>query len=352
MKVLGVMSGTSLDGLDLALVEFKPKEIDSSLEFDILAAETYTYDTIWQDRLANAATLSGKDLTELDRSFGRHIGEHCKRFLQEKGLEADLIASHGHTVFHEPEKGYTLQIGNGSYIAQTAGISTAYDFRSQDLAQGGQGAPLVPIGDLMLFGDYDCCVNLGGIANLSKMRSFSEGMGYDVCPFNILLNHYSQKLGAEYDADGAFAKEGLVNEGLLEKLEEIPFYAVAPPKSLDKAWILDYYIPIIDTQTLDPKDVLATLSKHFSKRLSEALGSSKKVLFTGGGAYNSHFINQVRERFEGEIVLPSQQLIEFKEALIFALLGYLKSKEQVNVLSVITGGKRNLSSGILIKHSK
>jgi len=349
MKVLGVMSGTSLDGLDLALVEFLERADESGLDFNILATETIEYSDTWIQALRNSVFASGKELTQLDVNYGRFIGDQCRLFLRKHDESCDLIASHGHTVFHEPEKGYTLQIGSGTYIVEETGISTIYDFRSADLAQGGHGAPLVPLGDLLLFPEYDCCVNLGGIANISLMKSKSEGIGFDVCPFNILLNHYSQKLGFVYDKGGENARKGHSSTQLLEALNLLPYYRALPPKSLDKENLLKTYLPLIDQFNLSAEDVLSSLCDHFGHQINTVLEGSRNVLLTGGGAFNTFFIEVLESRFPRTLHRPSKQLIEFKEAVIFALLGYLRFQGEDNILKVITGGRKNLSSGILIE---
>lgn len=348
MKVLGVMSGTSLDGLDLALVEFGSGTETDALEFDILASETVEYSDIWVRALKNAPTISGKELTRLDADYGRFIGEACRIFLEKNNVSADLIASHGHTVFHEPQDGYTLQIGKGVYIAERAGIATAYDFRSADLAQGGHGAPLVPVGDLLLFSKYDCCVNLGGIANLSRMHSKTDGIGFDICPFNILLNHYSQELGFAFDKGGEMARKGIFDALLFETLNAFPFYSEPAPKSLDKEAILKTYLPVINQFNLKASDVLNTLCRHFAFQVGNALDGSQDALITGGGAFNDYFMDLLAANFSGILHKPSKQLIEFKEAVIFSLLGYLRYHGGDNILKAITGGHKNLSSGILI----
>lgn len=348
MKVLGLMSGTSLDGLDLAIAEFEglPNE-GSPIKWQILAAKTVKYSNEWTKRLAKSISLSGFDLMQLDSDYGRLLNETCLEFIKETGITPDLISSHGHTVFHEPQKGFSIQIGNGNQIAAITGIKTVFDFRSFDVALGGQGAPLVPIGDQYLFSGYNSCLNLGGIANISFNKNGNR-IGFDICPFNLLLNHFAKHLGFEYDESGKLAKQGYVNNNLLIQLDSIEYYNLSYPKSLDKESLLSEYIVLIEKFKVDPKDVLATLVEHYAIEIAKHL-NGKNCLITGGGAYNSFFIEALKAKSEIKIHVPSKELIEFKEALIFAFMGYLRVNGVNNVLSSATGAKRDSCSGLIIE---
>ena len=344
MKVLGLMSGTSLDGLDLALVNLEGAD---KIEYSFIATKTLEYTKAWQDQLRNAPSLSGKELIELDIAYGKRIGILVAEFLNDVGEKADLIASHGHTVFHEPDSGYTLQIGNGHYIRAGTNVPVVYDFRTADLAQGGQGAPLVPVGDALLFKDYDHCINLGGIANIS-MKWEGVQQGFDICPFNILLNYYSKELGQAFDEGGQIARKGSLNRPLLERLSSMDYYRQSPPKSLDKEAILKEYIPQIGEHESDIKTILHTLNYHYAEEVSKYI-LGRKALLTGGGVYNKLFLEMLESRTGCEIVVPDKELIEFKEALVFALLGFLRAQERINVLASVTGGAKDISSGIYLK---
>jgi anhydro-N-acetylmuramic acid kinase len=348
MKVLGLMSGTSLDGLDLAFAEFEdlPNE-NSPIKWQILAAKTVKYSSEWANRLAKSINLSGFDLMQLHSNYGGLLGETCLEFIKETSITPDLISSHGHTVFHEPKKGFTTQIGDGNQIAAITGIKTVFDFRSLDVALGGQGAPLVPIGDEFLFSAYDSCLNLGGIANIS-LNENDKRIGFDICPFNLLLNHFAKQLGFEYDESGNMARQGNVNKNLLIELDSIVYYNLNYPKSLDKESLLSEYIALIEKFKLNPADVLATLVEHYAIEIAKYL-NGKNCLITGGGAYNSFFIESLKSKSEVNIDVPSRELIEFKEALIFAFMGYLRVNGVTNILSTATGAKNDSCSGLIIE---
>ncbi|MFY0671796.1 MAG: anhydro-N-acetylmuramic acid kinase [Bacteroidia bacterium] len=348
MKVLGLMSGTSLDGLDLAIAEFKglPME-DSPIKWQIHAVKTIRYSDEWISRLAKSINLSGLDLMLLHTDYGSLLGETCLEFINEIGITPDLISSHGHTIFHEPKKGFTTQIGDGNQIASITGISTAYNFRSLDVALGGQGAPLVPIGDQYLFDEYDACLNLGGIANISYNEN-GKRIGFDICPFNLLLNYFANKLGVAFDKGGNLARQGFVDLELLAQLNSIEYYQKAYPKSLDKETLLKQYLVLIGSLNSEPKNVLATLVEHYTNEIAKHL-SGKNCLITGGGAYNSFFIESLKSKSEVNIHVPGKELIEFKEALIFAFIGYLRVNRVNNILSSATGAKSDSCSGLFIQ---
>src|SRR5690606_708217 len=246
----------------------------------------------------------------------------------------DLIASHGHTVFHNPTENYTLQIGNGNAIRLETGVKTVYDFRTQDVLLGGQGAPLVPIGDELLFGNYDACLNLGGISNIS-FRKNDKRIAFDVSPFNLVLNHLAEKSGKPFDENGNLAKSGKVNFDLLNQLNSLKYYQTQPPKSLGIEFCYENIFPLIEQSKLETKDLLATFVEHFAFQIALVLNQNfvQNVLVTGGGAYNEFFIKTLNAKTSTEIILPENQIIDYKEALVFALMGLLKIENQINVLA-------------------
>lgn len=343
--VLGLMSGTSLDGLDLALVEFF--ESHQKIGWKILKTETVSYNTELANKLERSPTLSGLDLRALDVAYGRWLGETAMQFIEGSSFKPEVIASHGHTVFHEPKQGFTHQIGDGNYIAAGTGIDCIYDFRSLDMAVGGQGAPLVPIGDALLFSEFTHCINLGGIANVSFEKNGNR-MAFDICPFNLLLNHYSQIEGHPYDAGGALAKTGDVHKGLLDALNAHAYFNQQAPKSLDKTWLMNEFIPLVNEYQLPTKDILKTLIEHFVIQISGSI-SDGSVLITGGGAKNDFFIERLRSFHPDLNPVPNEELVDFKEALIFALLGYLRLKNLNNTVPEATGGQKAVCAGTFIK---
>jgi len=337
---IGLMSGTSLDGLDIVYVKFNKNNIE---DFIIEYTATVKYPPKLKSELQNAIKL--KDVKPLDREYGQYLGDCVNKFIKNNSIKKiDFIASHGHTIFHQPNKGITLQIGNGQELATITQNLVVCDFRTQDVKLGGQGAPLVPVGDMLLFSEYDACVNLGGFANIS-FELISERIAFDICPVNIVLNYYTRNIGLEYDDEGNLANRGCVNKTLLKELESLPFYYQDPPKSLGLEWVEENVFPIIDAYQLTINDVLRTFVEHIVLQILHVISGKEKVLFTGGGVYNSFLMNELKERSTSKIIIPNKNLIEYKEALIFALLGLLKIRNQDNCLKSVTGASKNHSSG-------
>jgi len=352
--VLGCMSGTSLDGLDLALCHFEHQPHSAvSWRFEIEAARTIQYTPAWRERLGNAHLLPADELTLLDRAYGVFIGEGVREFLANEAPNAvlDLVVSHGHTVFHAPQKGYTLQIGHLSGIALTGGWPVLGDLRSGDVAMGGQGAPLVPVGDRYLFQDFAACVNLGGFANVSMERA-GRRIAWDICPLNTVINRFASLAGSEvdYDPEGRIARSGLLVPELFERLESLPYYRQGAPKSLGREWVEAEVFHMLEGYAA--KDVLHTFTVHAAQRIAHDLRDAEgAVLFTGGGCYNDFFIEQVNQRIAAKVVLPSAEVIDFKEALVFAFLGALWLRGEVNVLASVTGAARDHRSGVFVAQS-
>ena len=349
-QVLGIMSGTSLDGLDLAYCVFKLK--DGRYDFNIEQAATIPYPEYWQQKLAGLVNAGGLELTAAHSDLGKFIGQEAKKFITAHQLHPELIACHGHTIFHQPPKGFSLQIGDGYQIMVQSGCSVVNDFRSLDVAMGGQGAPLVPVGDELLFGDNDFCLNLGGIANISA-REEGRRIAFDIGPANMVLNFLARRLGKNYDAAGAYAASGKLLPLLLEQLNQLDFYAQPAPKSLGYEWVSEQVFPLLEDKNVPAEDYLFTFCTHLAQqiRLSLTPFAKKKeqqLLITGGGAYNSFFIGLLEQELEMlniRIVLPEDKVIEFKEALIFALLGVLRIRREANCLASVTGASHNSCGG-------
>jgi anhydro-N-acetylmuramic acid kinase len=343
MYCLGLMSGTSLDGLDIALCKFE--ENKSSYQFEIIHSACYSYNAIWKKKLAEAPLLSSIDLIVLSNDFGNYLGELAKQFLSEHQIDVEFIASHGHTVFHQPEKNLTFQIGNGANIAAVSGIKTICDFRTTDVALEGQGAPLVPIGDKLLFEEFDACLNLGGFANISFDHKQNR-IAFDICPVNIAINYFAEKLNMTFDKGGMIAAKNKKNEVTLAKLNQLSFYQKNPPKSLGREWLEELFLPQIN---LTPEVAIATITKHAAIQISRILNlyQIKNVLITGGGAYNNYLIEKIKQNTTCQLEIPNKLIIEFKEALVFAFLGYLRLNNKVNTLKSVTGAKRNSIGGCI-----
>jgi anhydro-N-acetylmuramic acid kinase len=278
------------------------------------------------------------------------MGRLTKQFIISNQLKPDFIASHGHTVFHQPNKGFTLQIGSGQSMAIELGLPVVCDFRSKDVALGGQGAPLVPIGDKKLFSGYDACINLGGIANVSFDNEKGERVAFDICPFNMGLNYLANKLGFDYDDAGKNAKKGKLSSVLLEELNQLDYYSQPYPKSLGVEWFNNYCLPLINDESIPVLDRLHTFSHHVAAQIKITVEGieGKKVLLTGGGAYNSFVIKVLKQTCDKSFVTPPGSIIDFKEALIFAFLGMLRMNEEINVLKSVTGAQKDSSSGIIV----
>lgn len=344
---IGVMSGTSLDGVDLVYVKI---DSGATYAYEIINAKTYKYSQEWKHALQLAFEKTPSELVELDKVYGRYIGNLITKFISDSKLASvDFIASHGHTIFHKPEEGYTLQIGCGKEISKITKIKVVYDFRAQDVALGGQGAPLVPVGDALLFSEFDFCLNLGGFANVSYDENGIR-KAFDICPVNIVMNYYVQQIGKEYDDKGILAASGVVNTALLNELNADSFYKLPHPKSLGFEFVKQNIFPLIATYSLSMKDVLRTFVEHSAIQISKVLSQKEnsKTLVTGGGAYNNFLMQRIKELSLTQIVIPSKEIVEYKEALLFAFLGLLKLEGKNNCLKSVTGASRNHSSGKIV----
>ena len=339
------MSGTSLDGIDIAYVKINKS---SNYTFEILKAETISYSTEWKLALKEGFHLSGEKLVKLDADYGIHLGKIILNFIEENSIKKlDFIASHGHTIFHNPVQNYTFQIGNGPYITSVTGIKTICDFRVQDVALGGQGAPLVPVGDELLFSEYDYCLNLGGFSNISFSKN-QQRIAYDICPVNIVLNHYVSSLNMEYDDKGAMASEGIINKNLLDELNSLQFYIDKKPKSLGYEFVAETIFPLIDDYKLNIKDILRTFVEHVAIQISKKIDSNseKTMLVTGGGTFNTFLMERLQSYTKTKLIIPEETIINYKEALVFALLGFLKDEGKNNCLKSVTGAIKDHSSGV------
>jgi anhydro-N-acetylmuramic acid kinase len=345
--VIGLMSGTSLDGLDIAACRFKKRS--KNWEYEIIASNTIPYSDSIKAKLGSLMNSSAAEFAATDAFFAKFSGEQVNKFLLKNKIKADLIASHGHTVFHQPDNGFTSQIGNGAYIAAKTGIPTVSDFRTTDVAYGGQGAPLVPVGDKLLFAEYDFCLNLGGIANISFDKKGKRIAG-DICPVNIVLNNLAGEKGKSYDKDGLLAARGKVNEVLLKKLNAFGFFRKGFPKSLGREWIDENFLPVLNKTSLTVEDKLATVCEHIAFQIAQTIlpgGKGKSLLITGGGALNKFLVKKISEHTKKnvKVVVPDVKIVSFKEALIFAFLGLKRVLGEANALSSVTGASSDSSGG-------
>lgn len=344
-NVIGVMSGTSLDGIDLAHINFTLKK--GKWSYKILESKTISYPKNWLNKLKVAVSFSEEKLIELNEDYTELLGNIIKSFIETHQIKnIDAVCSHGHTILHQPQKGFTLQIGNLPKIASIIKEKVVCDFRVQDVKLGGQGAPLVPIGDSILFSEYDYCLNLGGFSNVS-FKNNSKRIAFDISPVNTVFNFYANILGFDYDDKGQLARSGKVNSDLLNELNVLDYYKKPFPKSLGFEFVKEIVIPLIEKYSISIEDKMHTFTEHIALQTALALpNKTGKILITGGGAYNDFLIERMQSCLPNiKIVIPDNKTLEFKEALIFALLGVLKLRNEINVLSSVTGAKMDHSSG-------
>lgn len=349
-RIIGLMSGTSLDGLDIAHVALSHSN-SGEWNYDLLQAETIPFPNRLLEKLQQAPELSGYHLSLLDKELGDFFGDSVLAFLAKNNLKKEditAIASHGQTIFHQPDKGLTLQIGCGAALAVKTGIQVINDFRKKDVLLGGQGAPLVPIGDQLLFGkEADCFLNIGGFCNISLQKN-GKTIAYDVCPGNLPLNKLANNKGKAYDQDGKLARSGEINFFLLDLLNNLDFYGQEAPKSLGIEWLELNFYPLIKFDK-DIENNLRTVIEHEASQIGNELTRQgvKKVYVTGGGAFNRFLLERIGHYFKGELVVPDAKIIAFKEAIIFALLGALRLENIPNCLSSVTGAPKDSCGGVI-----
>jgi anhydro-N-acetylmuramic acid kinase len=358
-RVIGLMSGSSLDGLDIVFTELT--ENSGKWSFSILASACYPYEKEWMDRLKNATSLNAFDYQVLHADYGHYTGRMVNRFIDENNLhyKAALIASHGHTTFHLPSGKMTAQMGDGAAIAAETKLPVVTDLRALDVAFGGQGAPIVPIAEKLLFPDFNLFLNIGGIANISF--NGEKYIAFDVCPANRVLNLIANETGKEYDENGALASAGKVDDRLLEKLNAFDYYKQPYPKSLANDFGVDQIYPLLKSSDLNHADQLRTYVEHISIQIANALKNTdskinpdsyrdqnSKLCITGGGAFNTFLIERLDSLLKDnniEIVIPDENIIQYKEALAMALIGVLRWRMEYNVMSSVTGAERDSIGG-------
>jgi anhydro-N-acetylmuramic acid kinase len=343
-KVIGLMSGTSLDGLDVAACEFYQE--GTRWKYKIHAARTFTYSPDWTRKLSQLHLTDALTLAKTDSEYGHLLGTLARTFQHDYGFEAQLIASHGHTIFHQPDSGLTFQIGSGSAIAAETGLPVVCDFRSLDVALGGQGAPLVPLGDRLLFADYDACLNLGGFANIS-MENGGDRIAFDICPVNIVLNRLASRLGLSYDPDGRTAREGTIDPALLYKLNQLDYFNAPHPKSLGREWVEFHVVPLLSGEEDNVRNLLRTYCEHIALQINHSVENQEplSILVTGGGARNQFLLERIMVLGNHRWVIPDEILLDFKEAMVFAFLGLLRSLGEPNILRSVTGGRADHCGG-------
>ena len=344
-NIIGLMSGSSLDGIDLVDVDFWH---DGKWHFEIIAKDNYDYDDEWKRRLSEAFYYDKNQLKNIDYQYGTFLGKTTKRFIDKYNLHPEIVASHGHTIFHKPQEHYTLQIGDGQALANECDVTVINDFRTEDVLKGGQGAPLVPIGDKLLFANYPICLNIGGIANVSYDVD-GQRIAYDICIANQALNFLSNRLSKPYDNDGIVARSGTVDNQLLTTLNSHPFYSQKYPKSLGREFFEENIKPLLEKRD-DVANMMATFVEHIATQIGNSIVEtfqemSLPLLVSGGGAKNKYLVERIQAHTKHQVFVPADDIIDYKEALVFAFLGLLRSRNEINVLKSVTGAESDSSSG-------
>ena len=354
-SVIGLMSGSSLDGLDIAYTRFT--EISGKWSFELLEAECVPYPDALAAELGKAHTLGVPAFLRLHTGYGHYLGEQINHFIKKYNLQhkVHFIASHGHTVWHEPAARTTAQIGDGAAIAGWTLLPVISDLRNMDVALGGQGAPIVPIADRMLLSEYDFCLNIGGIANVTINRE--EPIAFDICPANQLLNHFALRSDKAYDDRGEMARVGSSSPAVLEKINQVAFYNLSSPKSLHNGFVTEEVLPHFEELNDSHHDALHTSTRHIAAQIAKALEPyrdptlEQKMIITGGGAFNDFLVETLKEELYKtgpiEVVIPDEQTIKFKEAIAMALMGTLRWREETNVLQSVTGATTNSVGGAM-----
>ena len=348
-NVIGLMSGSSLDGIDLVDADFW---FDGIWHFEIIAKDNVDYNDEWRKNLADAFYYDKNQLQNIDYQYGRLLGNVTRQFIDKFHLEPEIVASHGHTIFHRPQEHYTLQIGDGQVLADECGITVINDFRTEDVLKGGQGAPLVPIGDKLLFASYPFCLNIGGIANVSYDID-NQRIAYDICIANQALNYLSNRLSLPYDKDGIIARSGTIDNQLLTTLNSHHFYSQKYPKSLGREFFEENIKPLLENRD-DIANLMATFVEHIAIQIGQSIDNQPvaKLLVTGGGAKNKFLVERIQAHTRHQVVVPSDDIIDYKEALVFAFLGLLRKHNEINVLRSVTGAESDSSSGNIFQPSK
>ncbi len=347
-STIGIMSGTSLDGLDIAWCNFEKK--NGLWKYELLKSTCIQYTDFLESRLRNSHTFNAIELLKFNNDYGHWLGCQVDDFINEYQAKVDFVCSHGHTIYHQPLDNITYQLGAGQMIANACQHIVISDFRSKDVSLGGQGAPLVPIGDHLLFNEFDYCINLGGIANISFVQE-NQRLAYDVTPVNMVLNHYSQKMGYLFDDNGKIASNGQLIPELLKQLNELPYYKLSGPKSLGVEDFIKSYEPIIEHYADTIPDILFTYTEHAAQQIANQLNgpSDKSVLITGGGSKNGFLMEAIQSYCNDSVKLsiPTQELVDYKEALIFGFMGVLRWRNEINSLQSVTGAISDSSGGII-----
>lgn len=354
---IGLMSGSSLDGLDIAYcrLDWDGKALSS---WELLEAETLAFSDLWVRRLVALPQQNALTFAQSDIYFSYYMGELLNAFIKKQNIkQIDFVASHGHTVFHDPARRFSIQIGNGNALAATVGKTVICDFRMQDVAMNGEGAPLAPLADAYLFPGYDYYMNIGGIANISAKCS-DRWVAYDFAPANQVLNFLAEKSDLKFDKDGEIARAGNVNAELLDSLQKLNFFGKEYPKSMSNEWIRTEVLPLFKGSGRSLEDQMRTaveliVSTSFDaialiQRQENKQSVSSEMLMSGGGCHNLFLVEKLKEKLSElniEVQIPKKDIIDFKEAMLVALLGMFRLNAIPNSIPEVTGAKKATVNG-------
>lgn len=355
--VIGVMTGSSLDGIDMAYTKITVE--NGKYSYEVLIAECVPMPQKWKLRIEQLVLQNAVTYLKTSAYFGHFLGERIAEFIEKHNLkeQLDFIASHGQTVFHQPENLFSSQIGDGAAIARKTGFPVVCDFRSIDVALGGQGAPVAPIADKLFFPKHKLFLNLGGIVNIAVKHN-DRFIAFDITAANLALNKVAKLKGADYDHDGNIAANGEVDGRLLEELNGSWYYEKDYPKSLSGGWVSKVMLPTLSRHNISVENKMRTIVEHIGLQINlsmkkieqkENIQFSKddKMLVTGGGAFNKFLVHRINEMIPVSVVVPDEQTIKFKESILMALMAVLRVRGEVNCLASVTGAERNAIGGAI-----
>lgn len=347
ISILGIMSGSSMDGIDLAICEF-PKEGSYILH----KSETIPLPDQLSDRITGFASLNPFEIADLDADFSLFVAQTINNFIGDFAGKIGLIVSHGHTIYHNPPKNVSWQLGNGGIIASKCGIDTLCDLRIQDVTLGGEGAPLASTLDFHIFKNHDLLINLGGIANVSLRGLENKLLSWDVGPCNQILNALAARNGMKYDDEGKLARKGIAIDEIMESWQKLDYFNREVPKSLDNSWVRQNFIEPILMLPYPNGDLLATSVEFLARQLADDIrknsGFNMEGLVTGGGAHNTYLIERINAHCSdlGVKVQPAaRELIDYKEAILMAFMGHLYQQKRANTVSSATGAVKDIQAG-------
>jgi anhydro-N-acetylmuramic acid kinase len=355
-KVIGLMSGSSMDGLDIAYCVLT--EIGGQWQYVIEHAACVAFPEKIARQINAITQLPVPEFMKLHTAFGTWMGQQVNAFIDAHQLhhKVHIIGSHGHTAFHFPESNTSVQIGCGAALASVTGINVVSDLRAMDVSLNGNGAPIVPIAEKLLFADNQLCLNIGGICNISYRNNDGAYFANDVCPANRVLNEVVSALNKTYDDKGIEASKGSVVLDVLQQLNTLDYYKKQGPKSLANELGTQIILPILQASGASVQDQLRTMVEHIAEQIALQVQSlhqsneSINMLITGGGAYNDFLIACIQQKiieFNVHITIPAPLVIENKEALAMALIAVLRWREEINVMASVTGASRDSVGGAL-----